>query len=197
MLIDWGNKIINIYKSDMVQIQATPSEIWQLDIPEFKKILGDNLDDELGMSYPNIFNHYPEVTVGGTTLAKVIEILEPYTVTFEDGQYAVNLVGANSNIGDRVNVNQVSVRSSNSAGMQVYYSNTPANITPAQVAEATWTHTRGAQVYQRAIGGFRKDYVNNRIIMLNDDGTDGLVYNCFDRYGTPSLTTVDKMEIVP
>jgi len=36
----------------------------------------------------------------------------------KDGQYAVNLVGANSNVGDVVNVNQVSVRSSNSAGLQ-------------------------------------------------------------------------------
>lgn len=38
-------------------------------------------------------------------------------MTFEDGQYAVNLIGANSNIADRVNVNQVSVRSANSAGL--------------------------------------------------------------------------------
>jgi hypothetical protein len=47
----------------------------------------------------------------------VIEIINDYTVTFEDGQYAVNLVGANSNIADRVNVNQVSVRAANSAGL--------------------------------------------------------------------------------
>ena len=45
-------------------------------------------------------------------------MINGYTVTFEDGQYAVNLVGANSNVGDRVNVNQVSVRSANSAGLQ-------------------------------------------------------------------------------
>jgi hypothetical protein len=50
-------------------------------------------------------------------LARVIEILEPYTITFEDGAYAVNLVGANSNVADRLNLNQVSVRASNSAGL--------------------------------------------------------------------------------
>jgi hypothetical protein len=196
MNIDWGNKIINVFKTDMIQIQVVPSEIWQLDIPEFKKSLGDALDDELGMIYPNIFNHNPEVSVGGTVLAKVVEILDPYTITFEDGQYAVNLVGANSNIGDRVNVNQVSVRSSNSAGMQVYYSNAPASITPSQIAEATWTHQKGDMVYQRSIGGFRKNYTLNQIIMLNDDGTDGVAYNCFDRFGNPSLTSVDRMEKV-
>jgi hypothetical protein len=40
-------------------------------------------------------------------------------VTFEDGQYAVNLVGANSNIPDKTNVNQVSVRAFNTAGLVV------------------------------------------------------------------------------
>ena len=118
MTIDWGNKIINVFKTDMIQLQVSPTEIWQLDIPSFKNTLGDLLDDEAGMTYPDIFNHNPSVSVGGAILAKVVEILEPYTITFEDGQYAVNLTGANSNIGDRVNVNQVSVRSANSAGLQ-------------------------------------------------------------------------------
>jgi len=38
-------------------------------------------------------------------------------VTFEDGSYAVNLVGANSNISDITNLNSVSVRAANSAGL--------------------------------------------------------------------------------
>jgi hypothetical protein len=57
------------------------------------------------------------ISVGAFELARVIEIVNDYTITFEDGQYAVNLLGANSNIADRVNVNQVSVRSANSAGL--------------------------------------------------------------------------------
>ena len=118
MIIEWGTKIINVYKTDMVQVQAVPTEIWQLDIPTFKVSLGDMLDNVDGMIFPDIFNHNPSVTVGGAVLAKVVEILDPYTITFEDGQYAVNLVGANSNIGDRINVNQVSIRSANSAGLQ-------------------------------------------------------------------------------
>lgn len=62
-------------------------------------------------------NHVAPVTVGGVELARVVEIINDYTITFEDGQYAVNIVGGNSNIGDNVNVNQVSVRSANSAGL--------------------------------------------------------------------------------
>jgi hypothetical protein len=200
MTIDWGTKVINIFKTDMLLVQASPTEIWELDIPNFKMSLGDLLDDEHGMIYPDIFKHNPEVSVGGVSLAKVIEILPPYTITFEDGQYAVNLVGANNNVGDRTNVNQVSIRSANSAGMitvvnggtSVIDSNTITNI-----ANTVWSVPKGNTVYQRSIGGFRKNYTNNTIIMLNEDGTDGITYACFDRYGVSSLTTVDRMELVP
>ena len=70
------------------------------------------------LSHLSTHNHVSPISVGGVQLARVVEIINGYTITFEDGQYAVNLAGANSNIGDRVNVNQVSIRSSNSAGLQ-------------------------------------------------------------------------------
>ncbi|MDH3930309.1 MAG: hypothetical protein OEV22_20455, partial [Deltaproteobacteria bacterium] len=68
---------------------------------------------------PNLVTHRhnTEVLLGGIVYARVVEIISGYTITFEDGQYAVNLTGANSNIGDVVNVNQVSVRSANAAGL--------------------------------------------------------------------------------
>lgn len=117
MYIDWGTKVIHVAKSDMVLIQSTPTEIRQLDLDWFRKKLNDLQDDEEGIAYPTTHNHVAPISVGGVELARVIEILVPYTVTFEDGQYAVNLVGANSNVADRTNVNQVSVRSANSAGL--------------------------------------------------------------------------------
>lgn len=116
--IDWGTKIISVPKADMTLIQSSPTEIRQLNLDTFRLILKDLEDSEEGMAYLRTHNHNTSVTVGGVTLARVIEIINGYTVTFEDGQYAVNLVGANSNVGDVVNVNQVSVRSANSAGLQ-------------------------------------------------------------------------------
>jgi len=115
--VDWGTGVINVPKLDLTLIQNTPTEIRELDINSFRLTLKDLEDDEAGISFPKTHNHNTSVTVGGVQLARVVEILSPYTVTFEDGQYAVNLVGANSNVGDRVNVNQVSVRSGNSAGL--------------------------------------------------------------------------------
>ena len=101
----------------MTLIQSVPTEIRQLDLNSFHLELRDLEDDTDGRPWPKTHSHNTTVTVGGVTLARVIEILDPYTITFEDGQYAVNLVAANSNVGDRVNVNQVSVRSANSAGL--------------------------------------------------------------------------------
>jgi hypothetical protein len=69
------------------------------------------------MPFETTHNHNTITEIGGVTLARVIEIINNYTITFEDGQYAVNLSNANSNIGDVVNLNQVSVRSANSAGL--------------------------------------------------------------------------------
>ena len=110
--------VINVPKADLTLIQATPTEIRELNLNNFRFELKDWEDNpEGGIYLYKTHTHNTEVTLGGLTFARVVEILEPYTITFEDGSYAVNLVGANSNVGDRVNVNNVSVRSSNSAGL--------------------------------------------------------------------------------
>lgn len=116
--IDFGTRVINVPKADLTLIQSTPTEIRQLNLDDFRLELKTLEESEDGMVFPRTHKHNTSVTVGGVVLARVIEIINNYTVTFEDGQYAVNLVGANSNVGDRVNVNQVSVRSANSAGLQ-------------------------------------------------------------------------------
>ena len=116
--IDWGNtNVIYVPKVDLTLIQSSPTEIRELNLNWFRlelKALEASVD---GMAFPDTHTHNTEVTLGGLTFARVIEILDPYTITFEDGQYAVNLIGANSNVGDKINVNQVSVRSQNSAGL--------------------------------------------------------------------------------
>jgi hypothetical protein len=115
--ITWGTKVINIPKADTQLVQSSPTEIRSLDLDNFRQTLNDLQDSEDGIPFETTHNHVPPITVGGVTLARVVEIINGYTVTFEDGQYAVNLVGANSNVGDVTNVNQVAVRSANSAGL--------------------------------------------------------------------------------
>ena len=115
--IDWSTSVITVPKADTTLIQSTPTEIRELNINTFRLALKDIEDNETGITYPTTHSHNTTVSIGGVTLARVVEILAPYTVTFENGTYAVNLVGANSNISDRTNVNSVSVRSANSAGL--------------------------------------------------------------------------------
>jgi hypothetical protein len=134
MYIDWTNRIIHIDRADMVQIQSSPTAIYQLDIPDFRKWLIDQQDNVDGIVYPDTHKHNTTVEVGGAVLARVVTIINNYTITFEDDKYAVNLVGANSNIADVVNVNQVSVRSANSAGLQDLTSLQSASFDNASVA---------------------------------------------------------------
>lgn len=115
--IDWGTRVIFIPRNDLTLIQLAPTEIRELNLNEFRMSLKDLEDSEDGIAFPDTHRHNTEVTIAGLVLARVIEIINGYTITFEDGQYAVNLVGANSNVADVVNVNQVSVRSQNSAGL--------------------------------------------------------------------------------
>ena len=116
--IDWGNTyVISVPKADMTLIQSTPVEIRELDANWFRLQLKDLEDSEDGMPFDDTHTHNTEVTLGGLTFARVIEILDPYSVTFEDGQYVVDITGGNTNILDKTNANQVSVRANNSAGL--------------------------------------------------------------------------------
>ncbi len=112
--VDWATKIITIPKDYLTYVSGNT---YKLDVDQFRldlKNLEDNVD---GIVFPDTHRHNAEVSVGGITLSRVVEIINGYTVTFENGQYIVNLTGANNNISDVANLNQVSIRSANSAGM--------------------------------------------------------------------------------
>ena len=97
--IDWPSGVISILKSDMTLIQSTPSEIYNLDTVQLWQDLRDLEETEDGRMFPRVLDYNPPVTVSGIQLAPVILITDYYTITFEDDQYAVNLIGSNNNIG--------------------------------------------------------------------------------------------------
>jgi hypothetical protein len=114
--INWATKVITVPQGDLTPISG---DLYELDVDVFRLILKDLEDDEEGMSFIRTHNHNPESVLSGTTFARQVEIINGYTVTFEDGQYRVRLSGANNNISDVTNVNQVSILSQNSAGLIV------------------------------------------------------------------------------
>lgn len=138
--IDWGTKVINVPKADLTLVQASP-EVREMDLDWFRLQLKDLEDGEDGMCFPDTHRHNTEVTIAGITLARVIEIINGYTITFEDGTYSVNLIGANTNVMDVVNKNQVSTRSWNSAGLINVTGLDAGSIAEAVWDEATASHT--------------------------------------------------------
>lgn len=98
-------------------VSVGPPEIRELNTDNFRLDLKNIEDSETHMPFLDTHKHNQPVTVGGVTLARVVEIINGYTITFENGTYAVNLNGSNNNIGDVLNLNNVQVRSNNSAGL--------------------------------------------------------------------------------
>lgn len=115
--ISWGTKVINVPKADLTLIDSGPPEIRELNIDDFRKTLNSLQDDEDGMPFDTTHVHTPPLTISGVTLARAVEIINGYTVEFENLQYSVNIVGGNSNLSDVKVQNQVSVNTSNSAGL--------------------------------------------------------------------------------
>lgn len=143
--IDWGTKIIYIPKTYMNVISVNPFEIRELDINEFRldlRNLEANID---GIPHLRTHEHNTEIILGNITLARVVAIVNDYTITFENGNYAVDLVGANSNISDVTNLNNVQVRSYNSAGLISLDNNTGSTIDAQDIATAVWSEIASGQ----------------------------------------------------
>jgi len=150
--IDWATKVITVPKADTTLVSAGPPEIRSLDTNQFRKDLNALQASEVGMPFDTTHVHTAPVTLGGVDFARQIEIVNGYTVTFEAGAYAVNLPGSNNNISDVTNLNSVSIRSSNSAGLaspaeltelwqlQGLDANNPMTVTPTTRDAGTALH---------------------------------------------------------
>lgn len=117
LTINWIDKIVFVPKAEMILRQTSPVEIRELDITEFRNALKLLEGSESGIVFPDIHSNSPPLTIAGVTLARVLEIINGYTIQFENGQYLVNVVNGNSNLSDNIIPNSVSVRSNNSAGL--------------------------------------------------------------------------------
>jgi len=119
--ITWGTKVINVPQSYLTHITGT---LYELDTEQFRLDLKALEDDPEGIPFPDTHRHNTEVTVAGITYARVIEIINGYSITFEDGQYSVRLTGSNNNFFDVengiLNQNQVQVIPGNAAGLIVH-----------------------------------------------------------------------------
>jgi len=200
MTIDWGTRIIYVFKTDMTLVQASPIEVYDLNLDTFRLALKDAEDNEDGISYPTTHNHTSDYVVSGIVFAPVIEMINHYTVTFEDAAYVVNLVGANTNLLDRVNPNNVSVRSANSAGLQIV---TPeSSVTPqdkVEIATQVWikalegtvTAAEMMRLFLAMMGG---DVVAYDVVKALTDATKTRLTFTTDDNGNRTLVSFDASE---
>lgn len=114
--INCATKVISVPLADLTLVSPG---IYRLDIEDFRLWLKDWEDSELGMAMPDTHRRNAPVTLSGTTYAQQLEIINGYTVTFENGSYRVRVVGGNHNIADVMNSNSVSIEIGNSAGLIV------------------------------------------------------------------------------
>lgn len=131
--IDWGNtNVISVPQSDLTLVAGV---LYDLDTDWFRLALKSLEDDEAGMPFPYTHDHNTEFTISGTTFARAVIIVSPYSVKFEDtgSAYSIRTVGSNNNILDIQNgilvpTPLVSYASTNSAGLIVVESADTAAI---------------------------------------------------------------------
>ena len=200
--INWITKVITLPKADMALVQTDPFEIRELDLDEFRLSLKSIEESEEGMPYLDTHRHNTEVVLGGITLARVIEIINGYSVVFEDGQYAVNAVGGNSNLADVLNLNQVSLRSFNSAGLQVV--SVGSGLTQeehdklmATADETSLTTLLSDIAFIKNIEGGRWKIINNQMIFYkSDNSTEIARFNLYDKDGQLSEENIFERQRV-
>lgn len=170
--VNWSTKVITIPKADTTLLQSSPTEIREYDLNTFRLEL-KALEAGEGMPFDDTHRHNPQVTVGGVILARVLEIINGYTITFEDGQYAVNIFGANSNVGDVINVNQVSIRSANSAGL-INIDNVLASVRYQGFIYISANGSSGIAVGTNGTPSNPVDNVSDALTLANGAGVQGL-----------------------
>jgi hypothetical protein len=116
--VNWPTGVITVPQADLTFVSAG---LYELDLNTFRLALKDLEDSEEGAVWPDTHRHNTAATLSGVTYARQVEILAPYTVTFEQKAqpYTVSCVGANHNLADVKNVNTVSLIVGNSAGLIV------------------------------------------------------------------------------
>lgn len=198
--VDHLTKVISIPKADLTLISGT---IYSLDSNQFRLDLKDWEDSEYGMAMPDTHRHNTTVTIAGITYARTIEIINGYSLEFEDGQYTVIIEGSNNNYHDVLNgilvQNQVQVIPSNSAGL---VETAVSGLTPEESQKLTdidtnvQTLTVDVEFIKQIEGGrWKIDETANQMIFYEDDNvTEVARFNLLDSGGAPTGTPSDAYE---
>ena len=78
--IDFNTRVINIPKSFLTQ---KSSILFELDVNALRLEL-KSIEGDLGIAFPDTHRHNTEIVLAGVTYARAVEIINGYTITFEE-----------------------------------------------------------------------------------------------------------------
>ena len=115
--INWNTLLISVPQTDLSFVSGS---LYSHDTKAFWDEMKSVEASEVGMPFDDIILNVEEITIAGTTYSRSLQIVNGYTIEWEDGQYAVRLDNSNNNFFDEgvIDRNQVSVIPTNSAGLQ-------------------------------------------------------------------------------
>lgn len=191
--VDWPTGVITIPQADLDYVSPG---LYELDVNALRLALKDLEDSEEGQVWPDTHRHNTAATLAGVTYARQVEILAPYTITFEEkaSPYTVRLTGANNNLSDVKNVNTVSLIMANSAGL-IYSEGGGTAPSVAQIwarqVEGGYTAEQVLRLIAAALLG-KASGANGQTITFRDlaDSVDRIVADT-DAYGNRTAVTLD------
>jgi hypothetical protein len=144
--INWATKVISVPQAELTLLSGN---LYELDVDVFRLALKDIEDNVDGIVFLATHRHNTQVTLSGVTYARTFEIINGYTVTFEDTgtPYTISCTGANHNLADVTNFNgSYSLIVGNSAGLIVTSSgggSTASDIWNYDISGISTTDTAG------------------------------------------------------
>jgi len=193
--VNHATRIVTVPRNDMPLVQSSP-EIRRLDLSVFHNNVRQLEDTEEGIIFQTegrptglsgIIAKTPEKSFGGTTLPQVIELINNYNVVFEDGLYAVNVEGGNTNLNDRTIKNQVSLSVSNSAGL------VNGDITD-QIVEGDESVRDVLRLIRSAVVGKASGAATNQMRFRDKADTKDRIIADVDEYGNRSGIQTDAAD---
>lgn len=153
--VNWLTRRITIPQADLTPISGV---LYELDVDAFRRELKDVEDSEDGMGQPDTHRHNTQVVLSGVTYARTLEIINGYTVEFQNTgiPYVVRCVGANHNLADVYvpGASGVSLIIGNAAGLIVTDTGGGggATYTPAEIADAVWDEPKAGHSSAGSMG---------------------------------------------
>lgn len=140
--VNWATKVITIPVDFLTLVSGGggAGSLYELDVNALRLALKD-IEDGEGMPYLDTHRHNSPVTLSGVTYARTFEIINGYTVYFDESvadHYSIRCVGANHNLADVKIVNTVSLIVGNSAGLITVSSGSGLSTQQATMLEEIW-----------------------------------------------------------